>query len=359
MMRRVMIWRFLLRPLLFLLDPERAHHLSMALFSLAMKVPPVAALVRWWCRPDASLARTVLGVRLASPVGLAAGFDKDARWYDALGALGFGFVEVGTLTGRAQPGNEKPRLFRLTRDKALLNRFGFNNRGAHAAAQALAKGPAQVPLAVNIGRSKVVPNEEATADYLQSLEALWPHARWFVVNVSSPNTPGLRALQDRAPLTELLTALVARNRELAEAADAAPRPMLVKIAPDLSNEQVDDVVALALEVGLDGIVATNTTLSREGLMTPGVEAMGAGGVSGAPLTSRSRGVVARIRARAGDRLVVVGAGGVMTPDDAAAMLEAGADLVQVYTGFIYGGPLFVRAIHQRLLSGGTAAAARG
>lgn len=343
-----MLWRFLLRPLLFLLDPERAHHLSMALFSFAMKVPPVAALVRWWCRPAPSLAGTVLGVRLASPVGLAAGFDKDARWYDALGDLGFGFVEVGTLTGRAQPGNPTPRLFRLPRDRALLNRFGFNNRGAQLAAQALAKRPARVPLAVNIGRSKVVPNEEATADYLQSLEALWPHARWFVVNVSSPNTPGLRALQDKGPLTELLTALMARNRELAAAADEPPRPMLVKIAPDLSDEQVDDVVDLALEVGLDGIVATNTTLSREGLMTPDVEALGAGGVSGAPLTSRSRGVVARIRARCGRRLVVVGAGGIMTPDDAAAMLAAGADLVQVYTGFIYGGPLFVRAIHRTL-----------
>lgn len=346
-MRAEMLWR-LLRFFLFFIDPETAHHLTMGLFSFFMKMPGVGALVRRSCRPPASLRKTVLGVELASPVGLAAGFDKDARWYDELAALGFGFVEIGTLTGEAQPGNERPRLFRLKKDRALLNRFGFNNRGAVEAAKALASRPALVPLAVNVGRSKVVANEAAAADYRKSLDALWPHARWFVVNVSSPNTPGLRALQDREPLTALLASLVRRNRELAAQRGLSPRPMLVKIAPDLSPEQIDDVVDLALEVGLDGIVATNTTISREGLLTEGVDDLGAGGVSGAPLTMRSRDVVRRIRARAGNRLVVVGVGGIGSPDDAVQMLEAGADLIQVYTGFIYEGPLLVRRINERL-----------
>lgn len=344
-MRRLMIWR-LFRFFLFLFDPERIHHLTMALFSFAMKMPGVAQAVRWYCRPAPSLRRTVLGVELDSPVGLAAGFDKDARWFDRLADLGFGFIEVGTLTGQPQPGNARPRLFRLPQDRALLNRFGFNNRGASDAAQRLAAHPARVPLAINVGRSKVVANEEAASDYLLSFDALWPHARWFVVNVSSPNTPGLRALQDREPLAALLSLLVERNKTLAQKTGQTPLPILVKIAPDLSPEQIDDVVDLAIEVGLAGIVATNTTVSREGMQTPNVDALGVGGISGAPLTLRSRQVIERIRSRAGRKLVVVGVGGVMSAEDAWLMLEAGADLVQVYTGFIYEGPMFVRRINR-------------
>lgn len=342
-----MLWRFF-RFFLFLFDPERIHHLTMTLFSLGMKVPGARAGLRWLCRPAPSLQRTVLGVKLDSPVGLAAGFDKDALWHDLLADLGFGFIEVGTLTGQAQPGNERPRLFRLPADRALLNRFGFNNRGAAAAARALEANPARVPLAINVGRSKVVSNEEAPSDYLLSFDALWPHARWFVVNVSSPNTPGLRALQDREPLAALLSLLVERNKELAERTEEKPRPILVKIAPDLSPEQIDDVVDLAIEVGLDGIVATNTTVSRENMKTPALDALGAGGISGAPLTLRSRQVIERIRSRAQRRLVIVGVGGVMSPEDAWLMLEAGADLVQVYTGFVYEGPLFIRRINRLL-----------
>lgn len=341
-----MFWRYLLRPFFFLFDAERAHRLAMTLFSLALAVPGVRwLLARLHAPTDPILRVKFLGTELASPVGLAAGFDKDAEWADGLGALGFGFVEVGTLTAQAQPGNPKPRLFRLPRDRGLVNRFGFNNGGARAAADRLARNPPRIPIVANIGRTKVVPNEEAVQDYVTSFEALAPHARWIVVNVSSPNTPGLRALQDRDALGALLSTLQRRNEALSR-----PVPLLVKIAPDLTDEQIDDVVDLSLELKLAGIVATNTTVSRAGLATPApeVEALGAGGLSGAPLTGRARDVVRRIRQRAGEQLVVVGVGGVMDDGDAWELLRAGADLVQAYTGFIYGGPAFARSLNDGL-----------
>lgn len=342
------MWRWILRPLLFCFDPERVHYAAMAVFSLAMLVPPIAWVVRaLWTPRDPRLRTSLLGIELSSPVGLAAGFDKDARWFNLLGDLGFGFVEVGTLTGQAQPGNPAPRLFRLPADRAIINRFGFNNQGSADAASRLATTPARTVLGINIGKTKLVPNEEANADYLASLERLWPYARYVVVNVSSPNTQGLRDLQQRDALRSLLQAVVDRNRSLAVAAARPPHPVLVKIAPDLDGEGMQDVIDTVLDVGLDGIVATNTTLAREPLVTPSaeVEAIGAGGLSGAPLTQRSRAFVADLYRRSGGRIPIIGVGGIMGPDDAIEMLRSGASAVQVYTGFIYGGPAFAAQLN--------------
>jgi dihydroorotate dehydrogenase len=338
-------WR-ILRALLFRLDAERAHHLAMALFSALASLPLVGAALARWGRPPASLRTTRLGRELASPVGLAAGFDKDARWVGPLSRLGFGFLEVGTVTAHAQPGNPRPRLFRLPTDRALVNRFGFNNAGSDALRERLAIRPRDVVLGVNLGKSKATPNEDAAADYLASFDRVRAFADYVVVNVSSPNTPGLRQLQDREALASILAVLVARNRDGA----VKPVPLLVKVAPDLADEALREVVELALSVGLDGVVATNTTVSREGLSTPRdvVEGAGAGGLSGAPLTLRSREAVRKIRRWSGGRLLVVGVGGVCSADDAWEMLRAGADLVQVYTGFVYGGPGFVRRLNAAL-----------
>ena len=349
-----------LKTLLFQLDAERAHDLSMGLFSWAMRLPLVGRMVRrWGTAHREGLSTRCLGIDFPSPVGLAAGFDKNARWYDDLAALGFGFIEVGTLTAHPQPGNDKPRLFRLPRDLALINRFGFNNRGSADAARSLAENPAAVVLGVNIGKSKVTPNEQAAGDYLASLERLWPHSAYMVVNVSSPNTKDLRQLQERAQLTALLSALAERNRALAIEHGRRPVPLLVKVAPDLDDAQRRDIVALALEVGLDGIVATNTTISRAGLATCAdeVERLGAGGLSGAPLTQRSRSFVQKLYEESEGRLPIIGVGGIGSGEDAWEMMRAGASLVQVYTGFIYGGPGFARQLN-RYISGRLAAEGR-
>jgi dihydroorotate dehydrogenase len=342
----------LIRPLLFALDAERAHRLSMRLFSAAMRRAPLRRLTaRLFRGDDPRLRVRRFGIDFPSPVGLAAGFDKDAEYFDALWALGFGFIEVGTLTGQPQPGNPRPRLFRLPADRALINRMGFNNKGSAAAAEALARRRSEPVLGVNIGKSKVVPNDGAAADYLASFERLFPFGRYFVVNVSSPNTPGLRELQERGPLTALLRALTDRNRELAARHGAEPRPILLKIAPDLTEPQVAAIVEMTREVPIAGLVATNTTVSRDGLRTPAarVAAVGAGGLSGAPLTDRSRGMVADLYRRTEGRLAIIGVGGIMSGEDAWQMIRAGASLVQVYTGFVYGGPGFVRSIHRHLL----------
>ncbi len=342
----------LICPLLFALDAERAHHLSMRLFSAATRLGPLRRLTAAACRcDDPRLLVRRFGIDFPSPVGLAAGFDKNAEYFDALSTLGFGFVEVGTLTGRAQPGNPRPRLFRLPADRALVNRMGFNNKGSAAAAAALAGRPIGPVLGVNIGKSKVVPNDEAVGDYLVSFERLFPFGRYFVVNVSSPNTPGLRDLQERGPLTALLRALTARNVELATRHGTEPRPILLKIAPDLTEPQVAAIVEMTGEVPIAGLVATNTTVSRDGLRTPParVAALGAGGLSGAPLTARGRAMVADLYRRTQGRLPIVGVGGLMSGEDAWQMIRAGASLVQVYTGFVYGGPGFVRSVHRHLL----------
>ncbi|GAB2914014.1 quinone-dependent dihydroorotate dehydrogenase [Rhodococcus aerolatus] len=333
------MYPLLFRLLLRRLDPERAHHLGFALIRLAGAVPVLRrALARVLARPDPVLASKVLGVDVPAPLGLAAGFDKDATGLPAWGALGFGFVEVGTVTPRAQPGNPAPRLFRLAADRGLLNRMGFNNHGAYAAVDRLAHAHRDVPVGVNIGKNKLTDADGAPRDYAACTRALAPHADYVVVNVSSPNTPGLRDLQAVASLRPLLAAVLAETS----------RPVLVKIAPDLSDDDVDAVADLALELGLAGIVATNTTVSRAGLATPGVDGLGAGGVSGPPVAARSLAVLRRLRARVGARLVLVSVGGIETADDAWERITAGASLVQGYTGFIYRGPTWARDVHRGL-----------
>ena len=339
-----------IRPLLFTLPAEQAHHVGTSALNAALSLPPARALARsLFDVRDPALAVERFGIRFPNPVGLAAGFDKGGAWFNALGALGFGAIEIGTVTALGQPGNPRPRLFRLPADRALLNRMGFNNPGAEAVAARLERTKIEPVLGINIGKSKAAPLEEAAADYLRSLELLERYAAYLVVNVSSPNTPGLRQLQDAAPLRELLRALRARAGELAAARGVSPKPILLKIAPDLTDPQVEEAAGIAVEEGMAGLIATNTTVSRDGLQTPDVDALGAGGISGAPVHRRAVQVVARAWTATGGRLPIVGVGGIFGPDEAWAMVRAGASLVQVWTGFIYRGPGIARDINRGLL----------
>lgn len=285
----------------------------------------------------------VMGLEFPNRIGLAAGFDKDARWIDSLSLLGFGHIEVGTLTPRAQPGNDKPRLFRLPKDEALINRMGFNNGGSQAAAVRLKSRPHGVIIGGNIGKNKNTPNEDAVSDYLQAFEDLYPYVDYFVVNVSSPNTPGLRALQDKEPLLALLKSVQALN-----ASKPQKRPLALKIAPDLTEEQLHDILEIAKDVSLDAIIATNTTIDRSSLKTDteAIEAIGAGGLSGGPLRMRSTEVVRYLKNNARSSFAIIAVGGIMNADDMREKIEAGADLVQVYTGFIYRGPGIVKQMLQ-------------
>lgn len=342
------MYRFFLRPLLFLFDPETVHHAVFRLLKITLSIPGKKAAFRWlYCVRDPQLEREVFGIRFPNPVGLAAGFDKDARLVDELATLGFGFVEIGTLTPKAQPGNDKPRLFRLVADSAIINRMGFNNEGVDAAVRRLKKRHSSIIVGGNIGKNKHTPNEQAADDYLACFDALYEVVDYFVVNVSSPNTPNLRALQDKAPLTSLLATLQQRNGE-----KPAKKPILLKIAPDLTNEQLDDIIVIVRETGIAGVIATNTTISREGLKTPAktVEKIGAGGLSGQPLTHRATEVIRYLTEKSGNAFPVIGAGGIMTPQDALDKLEAGASLVQVYTGFVYRGPALVKQINKCLIN---------
>ena len=343
------MYRLLFRVVLRRVPAEAAHRAGFWLIRVlgaAAGVPLVAGVLRRWLGPrDPVLRVRALGLEFPGPLGLAAGFDKDARGVAGLAALGFGFVEVGTVTARAQPGNPRPRMFRLPADRALVNRMGFNNEGAAAAAARLRRR-AGVIVGVNIGKTKAVPDEEAARDYAASARAVAGVADYVVVNVSSPNTPGLRDLQAADRLKPVLVAV----REALDAAADHRVPLLVKIGPDLADTDVDAIADLALELGLDGIVATNTTVSRAGLASSPAEvaAAGAGGLSGAPLRDRALAVLRRLRARAGDRLVLIAAGGIESSDDAWERMAAGATLVQAYTGFIYGGPLWPRRVHAGL-----------
>lgn len=348
------LYRLLFGVLALRVEPETAHRAGFALIRLVGGLAPLRwAVGRVLTVRDPVLRTRVLGCELASPVGLAAGFDKDATGVDAWGALGFGHVEVGTVTALPQPGNPAPRMFRLPADRALVNRMGFNNHGAGAAADRLRRRRTRLPVAVNIGKSKVTPAADAAADYVHSARLLGPLADWVVVNVSSPNTPGLRDLQAVAALRPLLAAVLG----------AVDVPVLVKIAPDLSDAEVDAVADLALHLGLAGIVATNTTTQRVGLRSPErvVTATGAGGLSGPPLAARSVQVLRRLRARLGDRLVLVSVGGVQTDQDVWERITAGASLVQAYTAFIYHGPFWARRVQRgvarRLREGGFASVA--
>ena len=338
------VYRLFFQGVLRWLPTEWVHHVALSGLRAFMFV--FGGLLRRVLRTsDPKLAVHALGLDFPHPIGLAAGFDKNATAYEALAALGFGFVEVGTVTAQPQPGNPKPRLFRLPADRALINRMGFNNLGAAVVATHLT-GKRSVPLGVNIGKTKVVSEEHAASDYVASTRLLGPLADYFVVNVSSPNTPGLRNLQAASLLRPLLAAVKA------ELAGVSPRrPLLVKIAPDLNDADIDAIADLALELSLDGIIATNTTISRSGLSSPAelVEACGAGGLSGAILKGRSLEVLERLHARVGKRLTLVSVGGLETAEDVWARLRAGASLVQLYTGFVYGGPLLVWSLQRGLL----------
>jgi dihydroorotate dehydrogenase len=355
-----MFYRLLFAAVFRRMDPERAHRLGFGAIRAAAAVPGGARVLRSALGPaDPALQVRALGLTFPGPFGLAAGFDKNAVGIDGLAALGFAFVEIGTVTARSQPGNPAPRMFRLPRDRALINRMGFNNDGAEAVARRLAarrdrlrrrRGAPEVILGVNIGKTKVVPEAEAVADYTASARLLAPYADYLVVNVSSPNTPGLRDLQAVAVLRPLLTAV----REAADAAAGRHVPLLVKIAPDLADEDVDAVADLAVEIGLDGIVATNTTIGRAGLTTPAdeVAALGAGGLSGPVLRERALEVLRRLRKRVGEDMTIIGVGGITTPEDAAERLAAGATLLQGFTGFIYQGPSWAARIHRDLRRSG-------
>jgi dihydroorotate dehydrogenase len=341
-----------LRWVMFRVPPERIHTWVFALLRVATGLSVSRRLLAKWLAPsDPVLETTVFGVTFPGPVGLAAGFDKNGSGINAWGPLGFGYAEVGTVTAQAQPGNPAPRLFRLPEDRALLNRMGFNNHGAGELAIRLTRSQSTVPIGVNIGKTKVTPPERAVDDYAESARLCGPLADFVVVNVSSPNTPGLRDLQAVASLRPILAAVRAETT----------KPVLVKIAPDLSDDDVDEIADLAVELGLAGIVATNTTISRAGLLTPGVAELGAGGVSGAPVAARSLEILRRLHKRVGDQLVLISVGGMETADDAWERILAGASLVQGYTGFIYGGGLWAKDIHDgvaaKLKAGGFASLA--
>jgi dihydroorotate dehydrogenase len=344
------VYRLLFSVVFRRMPAEAAHRLGFALIRCAASVPGCVWLLRRWLIPrDPALRVHALNHELPGPLGLAAGFDKDAVAVDALGALGFAFVEAGTVTAEPQPGNPQPRLFRLPADRALVNRMGFNNDGAAAAAARLRSRPRagrKVLVGANIGKTKVTPQSGAADDYARSARLLAPSADYLVINVSSPNTPGLRDLQ---AVTEL-RALVAAVQEASRSAGRGDIPLLVKIAPDLADEDVDAVADVALEFGIAGILATNTTVSRDHLASSPDEiaAAGTGGLSGPPLRPRALHVLRRLRARVADRLVLVAAGGIETPDDAWERIRAGATLLEGYTGFIYGGPLWPRRVHRGL-----------
>jgi len=341
----------LFKPFLFALSPETAHRLTVRLLDLAAAFPPARLwLRRIYCINDKRLEMNALGLHFPNRVGLAAGFDKDGKHIEGLACLGFGFIEVGTVTPLPQGGNPKPRLFRLPADRALVNRMGFNNDGLDALAGRLKKwrergSPGGVIIGGNIGKNKTTPNEAAESDYLRCFDALCPWVDYFVVNVSSPNTPGLRELQEKEPLTRLLTLLQEKNETR-----PAPKPILLKIAPDLDDAQLDDIAGIVRTTRLAGVIATNTTVSRENLKTDSaaVAATGAGGLSGAPLRARATSVIRRLREKLGKDALIIGVGGIDSPASAKEKLDAGANLVQVYTGLVYEGPGLVKRILQSL-----------
>lgn len=341
------VYKLILRPILFCFDPESVHHFTFGLIRFCHKLGLGSIFRAIYNKKDDKLKRRVFGLEFDNPVGLAAGFDKDALLYNELGNFGFGFVEIGTLTPKPQAGNPKKRLFRLKKDKAIINRMGFNNQGVESAVGRLKNRKTNIIIGGNIGKNKVTPNEEATEDYIKCFEALFDHVDYFVVNVSSPNTPNLRALQEKEPLTALLKTLQGKNQ-----GKSNPKPILLKIAPDLNEDQLKDIIEIVKDAEIDGIIATNTTIAREPLTTPKqtVDAIGNGGLSGKPLTDRSTEVIRFLHQQSGGSIPIIGVGGIHSAKDALEKLEAGASLVQLYTGFIYEGPALVKAINKALLT---------
>ena len=343
------MYKHFIKPLFFLFSPEKAHHVTLFLLKMTLVIPGVGWLFRKSYQvKDRRLERKVFGLNFPNPVGLAAGFDKDGKHFRAMSALGFGFIEIGTVTPVGQEGNPQPRLFRLPQDEALINRMGFNNEGVEAMVRRLKRGRLKnLIIGGNIGKNKVTPNEQAARDYAICFEALFPYVDYFVVNVSSPNTPNLRALQEKEPLTELLTHLQNLNRQ-----KGSPKPVLLKIAPDLTNEQLDDILDIVQTTRLDGIIATNTTIARQPLTTdaPTLEKIGAGGLSGKPVRERSTEVIRYLHQQSGGKVTIIGVGGIASAEDAIEKIRAGASLVQVYSGLVYEGPGLVKKINKALLN---------
>lgn len=342
------MYKSILKPLFFLKNPEDAHHFTFDLTKFTFNFPIAKSIVKSTFQlEDPKLEREVFGLKFKNPVGLAAGFDKDAKLIDEMAMLGFGFIEIGTLTPKPQDGNPLPRLFRLPQDESLVNRMGFNNGGVKEAVERLKKRKSDVIVGGNIGKNKVTPNENAVDDYLICLEELHPYVDYFVVNVSSPNTPNLRDLQEKEPLKQLLQAVKNANDQKEK-----PKPILLKIAPDLTEGQLDDIVEIVLETKIDGVIATNTTIDRSQLSTPvsQIEAIGAGGVSGKVLASRSTEVIRYLAEKSNNAFPIIGVGGIFSAEDAIEKLEAGASLIQVYSGMIYEGPGLIKKIKKGLLA---------
>jgi len=337
----------LIRSILFLFNPEKVHYLTASLINISLKIPGMKSL--WnalFLVDNPKLKKTVFGLEFKNPVGLAAGFDKNASMYNDLAYCGFGFIEIGTITPKAQPGNDKPRLFRLKEDGGIINRMGFNNDGVEVAIENLKKNNTSILIGGNIGKNKVTPNENAIDDYVYSFNKLFDYVDYFVVNVSSPNTPNLRELQEKEPLKQLLVSIQEQN-----ALKASKKPILLKIAPDLTDEQLDDIIEIIEEIKLDGVIATNTTISRDNLKTSKeiVDEIGAGGLSGKPVKNRSTEVIKYLATKSNKSFPIIGVGGIHSAEDAIEKLEAGADLIQLYTGFIYEGPALVKKINKAIL----------
>ncbi|MEP7238858.1 MAG: quinone-dependent dihydroorotate dehydrogenase [Ferruginibacter sp.] len=351
----------LLRSILFCFDPEWVHYFSMNGLKFLCNIPGVKSLISSSFKPQGeNIQSSIFNIQFPNKVGLGAGFDKNARYLNELEALGFGFVEIGTVTPLSQAGNDKPRLFRLPKDKALINRMGFNNDGMEAIVERLklwrqkkskiGNLKSSIIIGGNIGKNKVTPNEDAWKDYEKCFLALHDYVDYFVVNVSSPNTPGLRELQEKDALHKILTNLQIQNSKFNASTGSAPKPILLKIAPDLTQEQIDDVIELALEIKLDGLVASNTTTSRDQLQTTNhkLETIGAGGLSGLPVKARSTEIVKYIYQKTNGQIPVIASGGIFTGADAKEKIESGASLIQVWTGFIYEGPSIVKKICKAL-----------
>ncbi len=336
------MYKLLIKPFLFLLDPEWVHHTVFKSIKIANKIPGVSSLLRTaYVVKDKSLERKLFGLTFPNPVGLAAGFDKDAKLFQELSHFGFGFVEIGTLTPKPQDGNPKKRMFRLAEDEGLINRMGFNNEGVEAAVKRLKKNRG-VLIGGNIGKNKITSNQEAVNDYIFCFNALFDFVDYFVVNVSSPNTPNLRALQDKEPLTHLLSTLKELNKK-----KQSPKPILLKIAPDLTEDQLKDIIEIVTSVKIDGVIASNTTLNRDGLQSSQKNEIG--GLSGKPVKDRSTAVIRFLAENNNSAFPIIGVGGIHTPEDAIEKLKAGASLIQLYTGFVYEGPGVVKKINKSLL----------
>ncbi len=337
------MYKSLIRPLLFKFDPEKVHHFTFSVLKGIQKIPFVSNIIRQkYVIEDPRLEREIFGLKFKNPVGLAAGFDKDARLYQELSNFGFGFIEIGTITPKPQEGNPKKRLFRLPEDSAIINRMGFNNGGVIDVVERLKKNK-NVLIGGNIGKNKVTPNEKAIYDYLICFDILYDVVDYFVVNVSSPNTPNLRELQDKEPLKNLLQTLQERNKT-----KPTLKPILLKIAPDLTDEQLLDIIDIVKSTKIAGIIATNTTISREGLKSENLKETG--GLSGKPLKNRSTEVIRFLSQKSGNAFPIIGVGGIHSAEDALEKLEAGASLVQLYTGFIYEGPKLIKEINQKILA---------